>query len=603
MCGIIGYIGMKEAVPILLGGLKKLEYRGYDSAGIAVLGRGGLAVSKEKGRLSALESRLAASPLEGTLGIGHTRWATHGEPSDLNSHPHLGEQQKIAVVHNGIIENYRQLKEKLVQRGAAFQSETDTEVIAHLAEQFYRGDLKETMIKLSEVLEGSYALGIICADKPEVLGAIKKDSPLIAGLSEHGAFIASDIPAILEHTREVYYLQDREIALLGRDSCEFFDPQGEPLIKEKEEVTWSLDSAEKGGHPHFMFKEILEQGRVLRETIQDSLWKGRNHEVLEGLDIARYRKIVITGCGSAYNAALVGKYVFEELCRVPVEIDIASEFRYRDPIIDASSLVVLISQSGETADTIAALRLAKEKGAATLGIVNVVGSTIAKEAELCLFTSAGPEIAVATTKAFSAQLVLLYIFSVHSAAALGAITKEEAQILGEEIQSLPDKAEEVLSSTGMIQKHAASWVGKKSIFFIGRNIDYAIAAEGSLKLKEISYIHSEAYAGGELKHGTISLIEDNTLVVSIASRKALYPKIMSNTEQVISRGARVLLVGNAEVSGMGDDLVQLSLPRVYELFSPSLSVLVLQLLAYYIAANKGLDIDKPRNLAKSVTVE
>ena len=597
MCGIIGYAGDENAVPIIVDGLKKLEYRGYDSAGIAVFNKGGFEVSKQKGRLAELEKRLEAHPLDGCMGIGHTRWATHGEPSDINSHPHLGGRSKIVIVHNGIIENYKELKERLEERGVKFTSQTDSEVIAQLAEHYYNGDLLDTVIKTTNALEGSYALGIMCLEEPDVLVAVKKDNPLIVGVSDKGNFIASDVPAILKHTKQVYYMEDKEIAVLTKDNVKFFNTDKEPVAKQTETITWSVDSAEKGGYPHFMLKEIMEQPKVLHETIKSQINIGT-------LDIALFDKIVITACGSAYNAGVVSKYVFEKLCRFSsIEVELASEFRYRDACVDNKTLVILVSQSGETADTIAAMREAKSKGSTTLSIVNVVGSTLAKEADYTVYTSAGPEIAVATTKAFSTQLVVLYKLAVKFAVELQKLTSDDAAILHEEIAGIPDKVEELLKYIGDIQKYASACIGYKSIFFIGRNIDYAIALEGSLKLKEISYIHSEAYAGGELKHGTISLVEDNTLVVAISCCKRLYGKIFSNIEQVISRGAKVFLISNADEAEETDKLSLCKLPDIHELFSPSLSVIVLQLFSYYVAANKGLDIDKPRNLAKSVTVE
>ncbi len=604
MCGIFGYVGNENAVPIIIDGLKKLEYRGYDSAGIAVYGENGLGVVKQKGRLAALETRLSEGTLSGHIGIGHTRWATHGEPSDINSHPHIGSKNKIAVVHNGIIENYGYLKERLEHWGVTFASQTDSEVIAQLAEHYYNGDLLDTVIHVSNALEGSYALGVMCVDDPDILIAIKKDNPLIIGVSDHGNFIASDVPAVLKHTNKVCYLNDKEIAVLRDKSVEFFNIDKEPLEKPLETITWNLDSAEKGGYPHFMLKEIMEQPKILRETINSVIKSGNYKSIFDNIDVSRFTKIVITACGSAYNAGVVAKYVFERLCRFPsIETELASEFRYKDAVIDEKTLVILVSQSGETADTIAAMREAKSKGAVTLSIVNVVGSTIAKEADFCLFTAAGPEIAVATTKAFSAQLVLLYILAIWFAARSGKLSREAEQKLLSEIEALPEKAADLLKQIDSIQKYASACVGYKSIFFIGRNIDYAIALEGSLKLKEISYIHSEAYAGGELKHGTISLVEEDTLVVAISNCALLYGKIMSNAEQVISRGAKVLLIGNCPNVKVNDKLFHIALPESIDLFSPSLSVIVLQLFSYYVAANKGLDIDKPRNLAKSVTVE
>lgn len=603
MCGIIGYVGSENAVPIIVDGLKKLEYRGYDSAGIAVYSENGFRVVKQKGRLAALEQRLGGCDISGTIGIGHTRWATHGEPSDVNSHPHLGSHSRIAVVHNGIIENYRQIRGRLEEKGIAFVSQTDSEVIAQLAEYYYNGDLTETVVRVANALEGSYALGIMCIDNPDTLVAVKKDNPLIIGVSDSGNFIASDVPAVLRHTNKVYYLDDKEIALLKKDSVQFLSFGKEPLERAVETVSWSFDSAEKGGYPHFMLKEIMEQPKVIRDTVNSVRTAQEDPESGLNIDITCFDKIVITACGSAYNAGMVARYVFERLCRRPVEVELASEFRYKDPIIDQRTLVILVSQSGETADTIAAMREAKSRGSVTLSIVNVVGSTIAKESDYCIYTAAGPEIAVATTKAFSAQLIVLYMLAIQFAQKLGKLPLQEAQRLMTEVAVLEQKIGAVLAQVDSIQKYASTCVGYKSIFFIGRNIDYAIAMEGSLKLKEISYIHSEAYAGGELKHGTISLVEDNTLVVALSNCERLYGKIMSNAEQVISRGAKVLLIGHCPGTSSCDKLTHIRLPETNELFSPSLSTIVLQLLSYYVAANKGLDIDKPRNLAKSVTVE
>jgi len=597
MCGIIGYASDENVVPSIVDGLKRLEYRGYDSAGIAVCTQNKFEVVKQKGRLAALENRLENEPILGNIGIGHTRWATHGEPSDVNSHPHLGSGSKIAIVHNGIIENYKNLKERLEVKGVKFASQTDSEVVAQLAEQYYNGDLLDTVIKTANALEGSYALGIMCLNEPDTLIAVKKDNPLIVGVSKTGNFIASDIPAILKHTNKVYYLNDKEIAVLTKSDVKFFNMDKEPITKQIETITWSVDSAEKGGYPHFMLKEIMEQPKVLKDTIHSAL-------NFNDIDISRFNKITLTACGSAYNACVVSKYVFERLCRFPsIEVELASEFRYKDAVVDDKTLVILVSQSGETADTIAAMREAKSKNAVTLSIVNVIGSTIAKESDYTMYTAAGPEIAVATTKAFSAQLVLLYILAVKFALQLKRITHEAEAKLLSEISSLPAKVAEMLSHVDFIQKYASTCVGYKSIFFIGRNIDYAIALEGSLKLKEISYIHSEAYAGGELKHGTISLVEENTLVVAISGCERLRSKLLSNAEQVISRGAKVLFISNAADVKEDEKLTLIQFPDVHELFSPSISVIVLQLFSYYVAANKGLDIDKPRNLAKSVTVE
>jgi len=605
MCGIIGYIGTEDAVPIIIEGLKKLEYRGYDSAGIAVYSRSGFDVLKQKGRLSGLEEKLSDGFPQSHQGIGHTRWATHGEPSDINSHPHLGTDSKIAIVHNGIIENYKQLKEYLEAKGVVFASQTDSEVIAQLAEYYYEGDIMDTVCKVSSRLEGSYALGIMCSDDPDTLIAVKKDNPLIIGISEHGNLIASDVPALLKHTNKVYYLDDNEIAVLKENSVNFFDFDMDGVDKTLETITWSMDSAEKGGYPHFMLKEIMEQPKVLRDTINSMITDTENNRILEEIDIKRFDKIIITACGSAYNAGVVSKYVFEELCRFPlIEVELASEFRYKNSVVNDKTLVILVSQSGETADTIAAMREARSKGAVTLAIVNVIGSTIAKESDYTIFTAAGPEIAVATTKAFSAQLVLLYFLAVRFSKKLGRLDEALYEKLRQEILSLPDKAAEVLENIDFIQKYASNCVAYKSVFFIGRNIDYAIALEGSLKLKEISYIHSEAYAGGELKHGTIALIDgENTLVVGIACCKRLFPKTLSNIEQVLSRGANVLFVSNIDEVTTDEKTSKITIPDIYDLFSPSLSVIALQLFSYYVAANRGCDIDKPRNLAKSVTVE
>ena len=525
--------------------------------------------------------------ISGCLGIGHTRWATHGEPSDLNSHPHLGSRKRIAIVHNGIIENYRELKKYLEQKGIKFVSQTDSEVIAQLAEYYYTGDIIDTVIKVTKALEGSYALGIMCADQPSTLIAIKKDNPLIVGVGERGNFIASDVPAILSHTNQVYYLNDKEIAVLTRDSVNFYNTDREPLVKSLATISWSLDSAEKGGYEHFMLKEIMEQPRVLRDTIHSALAVGENKRLIDSLDISAFNKIVITACGSAYNAGMVAKYVFEQLCRLPVEVELASEFRYKEPIIDQNTLVILVSQSGETADTIAAMREAKGRGACTLSIVNVIGSTIAKETDYTLYTLAGPEIAVATTKAFSAQLALLYILAVRFAGKRGRISREQEGNCWPKLLLCPEKVGEILQQVDVIQRYASTCVGYKSIFFIGRNIDYAIALEGSLKLKEISYIHSEAYAGGELKHGTIALIEENTLVVAISCCEKLYGKIYSNVEQVISRGAKVLFIGNCIKAAPTEKLSLIAVPKTNPLFSPTLSVIVLQLFQLLCGRQQG----------------
>ncbi len=604
MCGITGYIGSKKAVPILLEGLQKLEYRGYDSAGVAVYNDGEIHVVKQKGRISELEAELAKQPLSGTIGIGHTRWATHGEPSQVNSHPHMGSNSRIALVHNGIIENYATIKSHLESLGISFASDTDTEVAAQLAEHYYDGDLFETVVKVLHEVRGSYALGFMCIDHPDTLIAVKKNNPLIVGVSEHGSFIASDIPALLKYTNKVYYLDDDEIAVLKSDGVQFFNANKEPIEKKLEVISWTGEAAEKGGYQHFMLKEIMEQPAVLKSTIQSLLTKDNfaSGTDLDNINISDYERVCIIGCGSAYNVAMSAKYIFESLCRLPVDVDLASEFRYRDPLINEKTLVLLISQSGETADTIAAMREAKRKGSKTLSIVNVLGSTIAKESDFTLYTLAGPEIAVATTKALSTQLAVVYAIAIKFAAQLSLINESERTQLIAEVHAIPEKVEGLLEDRESIERFASTCIGYNSIFFIGRNIDYAVSLEGSLKLKEISYIHSEAYAGGELKHGTISLIEDNTLVVSISTNETLAEKINSNIVQVLSRGAKVLQIGNTQ-GVVHEKATDCKIPSIHNYFSPSLSVVVLQLFSYYVAANKGLDIDKPRNLAKSVTVE
>ncbi|MCL2498075.1 MAG: glutamine--fructose-6-phosphate transaminase (isomerizing) [Symbiobacteriaceae bacterium] len=602
MCGIIGYVGAKDAVPLILDGLWRLEYRGYDSAGVAVHSSQGFLVRKKKGRLQDLQAFIDADPLAGNIGIGHTRWATHGEPSDLNSHPHLSSQGRVAVVHNGIIENYLQLKEELEDKGVVFTTQTDSEVVAHLAEGIYQGDPLKMATQLMDLLTGSYALAIMIHDNPHQLIAISKDSPLKVGKSEHGMVLASDIPALLPYTNHIYAMEKYEVAILTASTVSFYNRDGEEIAKVAEETSWTVDSVGMGGYPHYMLKEIMEQPAVIQAT-HSAFTQGDNAKVLQTIDPALYNKLLIVACGSSYNAGSVGKSVFETLARLPMEVDFASEFRYKNPIIDKHSLVILISQSGETADTIAALREAKELGAKTIAIVNVPSSTIAKEADYRLLIHAGPEIAVATTKAFSAQLIALYHLALDFAVKLGRITREAGEALVAELALLPEKVAELLNNLEDIQRNAYTNATSKNIFFIGRFIDYAISLEGSLKLKEISYIHSEAYAGGELKHGTISLVEDGTLVVAVANCPSLWPKIMNNVEQVLARGARVLVVGQCQDTLPKGAITQIFLPETNELFSPSLSVVALQLFSYYVAATKGLDIDKPRNLAKSVTVE
>ncbi len=609
MCGIVGYVGTETAAPILLNGLAKLEYRGYDSAGIAIENPDGkIEVIKAKGRLSVLADMTDnGNAVKGCCGIGHTRWATHGEPSSANAHPHVCNDKTVAVVHNGIIENYLELREKMIKKGAEFASETDTEVVAHLLRYYYNGNPLDAITKVMMRVRGSYALGILFMDRPGEIYAVRKDSPLIIGQSDHGNFIASDVPAILEYTREVYYIQNMEIAKLTGDSISFYNIDKEEITKELQHIEWDAKAAEKEGFEHYMMKEIYEQPKAIRDTITPRIKDGKI--VLEELDMSvedwkGIENIVLLGCGSAYHVGLNAKYVLETLTRVPVSVELASEFRYRDPIIAPNTLVIVVSQSGETADSLAALREAQSRGAKVLGVVNVVGSSIAREADACIYTWAGPEISVATTKAYSTQMVVLYMIGMVLAEAKGMITEERYFHLLGELESLPDKITRILNEKERIQWFAHKYAAAQDIFFIGRGLDYAACMEGSLKLKEISYIHSEAYAAGELKHGTISLIEDNILVVALATQTALYGKTVSNIVEVKSRGAYVFGItasGNYTMEDVADFTVYV--PKTDELFMTSLTVIPLQLFAYYVSVAKGLDVDKPRNLAKSVTVE
>ena len=608
MCGIVGYIGTNQAAPILLDGLSKLEYRGYDSAGIAVYNGEKIEMVKSKGRLKVLsELTHDGATLPGTLGIGHTRWATHGEPSDVNAHPHMNKDETIVVVHNGIIENYLKLKKKLEKRGYEFISDTDTEVIAHLLDYYYQGNPLQAVTKVMHRMEGSYALGIIFRDHPDELYAVRKDSPLIAGRTEGGCIIASDVPAVLRYTRDVVYMENEEIARMTRDSLEFFNVDEEPVEKELVKIDWDVNAAEKGGYEHFMLKEMYEQPKAITDTFSPRLKDGKI--VIEELnmspeEIREVGKIVIVACGSAYHTGVTAKYVFEGLARIPAEVDLASEFRYRDPILDERTLVVIISQSGETADSLAALREAKRKGARVLGIVNVVGSSIAREADNVMYTWAGPEIAVATTKAYSAQLIALYLLAMKFAYDRGELDEAGLGEMIEEMKALPAQVEMALNNRERIQRFANRYLAAKSIFFMGRGIDYAISLEGSLKLKEISYIHSEAYAAGELKHGTISLVEEGTLVAAVLTQKDLYKKMISNIVEVRTRGAFVMAVTNeddTQVEKAADYVIYI--PETNKYFTNSLAIIPLQLFAYYIAVGRGCDVDKPRNLAKSVTVE
>ena len=609
MCGIVGFVGRNEAAPILLEGLRRLEYRGYDSAGVAVYGSDGLQVVKTKGRIQALAEQVdARGGLSGTIGLGHTRWATHGAPSDINSHPHVSENGRIAVVHNGIIENYAEIREFLESTGVHFVSETDTEVVAQLLEYYYQGNILDAVTKVLHRIRGAYALGILCADCPDRLIAARKDSPLILGFGDGFHVLASDVTAVIEHTREVCYLDDGEIAELTADHCWVYDAYLRPVEKEHRHVDWEISAAEKGGYEHFMLKEIMEQPKAVRDTIAPRIRDGKvmldelefSPEYLKNLD-----KIYIIACGSSYHVGMAAKYVLERLLRKPVEVALASEFRYCDPIVTEKTLALVISQSGETIDTLAALREAKRLGARVLSIVNVVGSSIARESDGVLYTWAGPEIAVATTKAYSTQLAVVDLIGLAFAKAMGTIGEEEYAKLLAALEDLPRQLEEVLNRREQIQYLASIYFNHPSVFFIGRNLDYAVGLEGSLKLKEISYLHSEAYAAGELKHGTISLIEPGTLVVALAGCRPVFEKTMSNVVEVKSRGADVLGLTIAPLEEAVGKVVDhtLTVPETHPLLLPSLEVVPMQLFAYYVALMHGCDIDKPRNLAKSVTVE
>ena len=615
MCGIVGYIGSEPVLPVLLDGLGRLEYRGYDSAGVAFIENGQIDVQKKKGRILNLRKKLEDAGLLARqdihIGIGHTRWATHGAPSDENSHPHVSASGRIAVVHNGIIENYLELKYFLQDQGFEFASETDTEVVAHLLEYHYEEDAGQDILEavrrtLSD-LEGSYALGVLCADDPEQFIAARKDSPLVLGIGDHCNFIASDIPAILSHTRKIIIMEDREVARLTKESIELFDAFGQPLEREPLLVTWDSEAAEKGGFEHFMMKEMHEEPRAVRDTvlprIRDNRIRFENFQMdraaLENLD-----RIRIVACGTAAHAGIVGKYVIEALCRIPVEVDVASEFRYRNPIITGQTLTIIISQSGETLDTLAAMREAKRLGSQILAIVNVVGSSIAREADHVIYTAAGPEIAVASTKAYNTQLAALYLLAFQMAHSLGRIDDTGLADYLQKLSGLPALLESTLDHQDDIQRFAATHFNAHSIFFIGRGLDYALSMEASLKLKEISYIHSEAYAGGELKHGTIALIEEGTLVVCPMTQPQLVEKMISNIREVKARGAVILGILTPDCMRAAEVCDQvIELPQIDPLLAPVVAVTPTQLFAYYMTVNKGFDVDKPRNLAKSVTVE
>lgn len=613
MCGIVGYTGNKQAAPILLDGLSKLEYRGYDSAGVCVHAPNGLQVTKAKGRLQVLcDQTDNGYALQGTVGIGHTRWATHGAPSDINSHPHLSDSGKICVVHNGIIENEARIRAWLLERGIHFCSETDTEVVSNLIGYYYDrcGDFVAAVRKAIARIEGSYALGILCADLPDTMIAVKQDSPLIFGFGDGENFIASDVPAILKYTQDVAYLDDGEMAVFTAQAVTFFDRFGEKIEKKRERITWELSAAERGGFDHFMLKEIYEQPKALRDTISPRIRDGK--VVLEGIDLsAEYlkglRKIYLVACGSAYYVSVLAKYTIEKACRIPTEAVMASEFRYSDPVIDESNLVIIISQSGETADTLAALREAKRLGAKTLAIVNVVGSAIAKAADQTIYTWAGPEIAVATTKAFTTQLAVVYLLALQMAKELGTMTDEAIARNVRGLEALPEAIQATLSKENVekLQYYASRYYGHHDAFYIGRNMDSAVCLEASLKLKEVAYLHSEAYPAGELKHGPISLIEEGTLVVALSTVKPLFDKTMANVREVKARGADVLCVTLEELAEEAGKQARsvICVPTVEPMLQPSVTLIPMQVFAYYMALNRGCDVDKPRNLAKSVTVE
>jgi len=609
MCGIVGYIGSNQATPFLIEGLTKLEYRGYDSAGIAVFDGEKIRIEKSVGRLSVLKKKIEGQTPQGSIGIGHTRWATHGRPCDRNSHPHTDCSGDFVVVHNGIIENYLHLKEKLAEKGHTFLSETDTEIVAHLVEEFYTGDLESTVREVLKHIEGSYSLVFLSRREPDKLVCTKQDNPLVVGLGEGENFIASDIPAIISRTRRTYILNDGEVAVVKADSVWITDREGVPVTKKIFEVSWNAEAAEKGGYEHFMLKEIFEQPKSVRETMSARLSKDDRQIVMDELKwnrdfICSFKKIFIVACGTAYHAGVVGKYYIEKLARIPVEVDIASEFRYRNPIIDDRTLVIVLSQSGETSDTLAALKESKRLGAKTLAVTNVVGSSIAREADQVVYTWAGPEIAVASTKAYTTQLILMFMLALYIAQFKETIAPEEEKRLIGLLKKLPTQIMSLLEDVEPIKTFAKRYGFNEDVFFIGRSLDYAVALEGSLKLKEISYIHAEAYAAGELKHGTLSLIVEGIPVIALATQKSVYEKMLSNIKEVKARDAIVIgiaLEDDKQIEKYVDHIIKV--PNTDELLAPLLAVLPLQLLAYYAAITRGCDVDKPRNLAKSVTVE
>lgn len=608
MCGIVGYTGTQNAAPVLLEGLKKLEYRGYDSAGIAVVNDGKISISKVTGRIANLCEKTGDGALmPGCVGIGHTRWATHGAPTDTNAHPHASNDGKFAVVHNGIIENYIELREELTKNGYCFESQTDTEVIVHLVEMYYDGDFKMAVMKASERLQGSYALGIVCADHPDKIFVVREASPLILGVGKGSNYFASDVTALVAHTKNIIYLEDGEFAEISSDNIQVFDCAGRPVHKDINRITWNIQAAERGGYDHFMLKEIMEQPRAVEATMSPRIYEGKIK--LDDIDLsAEYlksiNKIVITACGSAYYAGCSAKYTIEKLCRIPVQVELASELRYNDPLIDERTLLIILSQSGETADTIAAMKECQRLGAKALAIVNVVGSTIANLADYTLYTWAGPEIAVATTKGFTTQLTALYLVAMYVADKLGSVSEDEYENLLGSFKSLPKHMQEVLDMNSSIPKIAKKYHKADSMFFIGRNTDYAVSLEAALKMKEISYIHAESYAAGELKHGTIALIEEHQPVIALCCNEKMTEKTMNNIVEVKARGAEVLAVTfkeNTKMVSLADDIIVV--PKVDVLFGGAVEIVPLQLLAYYVAKENDRDIDKPKNLAKSVTVE
>ncbi len=609
MCGIVGYIGNKQSIDVLVNGLEKLEYRGYDSAGIAVLDDNqNLDIRKSKGRLAVLEENTKKIKVNGNIGIGHTRWATHGEPSDRNSHPHFNSSKNIAVVHNGIIENFNDLKDELIEKGYNFLSETDTEVIPCLIDNYYKGDLLDAVKKTIARLEGAFALAIVSKDDPDKLIAVRKDSPLIIGVGEGENFIASDIPAVINYTRNIYLLENGEMAVLKKDHVSIMDFEGNKVEKEVYNITWDIDQAEKGGYDHFMIKEIFEQPKALRDTISPRITKD-NDIRLDDIDLTEeyikgINKIYIVACGTAYHAGIVGKSLIEKYAKIPVLTDVASEFRYNNPFIDDKTLMIVVSQSGETADTLAALRLAKEKGARTLAVCNVVGSSIAREADDILYTWAGPEIAVASTKAYTTQVAAFIIMALYLGKLTDNISDEKYNNILKELSTLPEKVEYILKDTSKLEEIASKMTEKEDVFFIGRGIDYNMALEGSLKLKEVTYIHSEAMAAGELKHGTLALIEEGTPTISLATQDHLYDKMISNMREVKARGGYIIAVskeGNTSVEKSADEVIYV--PDAADDVIAPLAIIPLQLLSYHVAVKRGCDVDKPRNLAKSVTVE